>query len=312
MPFIPLKWRSLVVFALVLTVLPVILSTKFQLSLLTLVGLNAMVCVGLNLLLGTAGQVSLGHAAFFGIGAYASAVLTGDYGWSGVLAMLAGVVASCFIATAVGWPILRLRGHYLAMATLGVGIVIYLLLVHQAGLTGGPDGRAVPAFSLLGHVVRGELQWYGLTAFLLFVVVWAAQNLTCSPWGRALQALHGSENAAAVVGINVHRLKVAVFVASAGLASAAGSLYAHAYAFVTPDQAGFMHSVQLVVMIVVGGLGSVFGGVLGAAILVTLPQLLVSFKDYENLVLGLILIAIPFGLRQGVIPALVALMRRKA
>lgn len=311
MPFIPIRWLPLIVFSVVLAVLPLAFPGKYALSILILIGLNAMVCVGLNLLVGTAGQISLGHAAFFGIGAYASAILTGDHGWTTVPALLAGVAISCALAGVIGRSILRLRGHYLAMATLGVGLVVNLVLVREAGLTGGPDGRSVPSLSLFGTVYRGELLWYSIVAAALLVTVWAAENLSCSPWGRALRAIHASENAAATVGIQVHSLKVTVFVASAGLASIAGSLYAHAYAFVTPDQAGFMHSVQYVVMIVVGGLGSVYGGALGAALLVALPHILVTFKDYENLVFGLLLMAVPFVLRQGVLPSLAHMLRRR-
>jgi branched-chain amino acid transport system permease protein len=311
MPFIPMRWLPLVALAVILVAMPFAFPGKYALSILILIGLNAMVCVGLNLLVGTAGQISLGHAAFFGIGAYASAILTGDHGWTTVPALLAGLLVSCALAALIGRTILRLKGHYLAMATLGVGLVVYLVLVREAGLTGGPDGRPVPPLSLFGTAYRGELLWYAIVAAALFAAIWAAENLSCSPWGRALRAIHASENAAATVGIHVHSLKVTVFVASAGLASVAGSLYAHAYAFVTPDQAGFMHSVQYVVMIVVGGLGSVYGGALGAALLVALPHLLVSFKDYENLVFGLLLMAVPFVLRQGVLPSLAILLRRR-
>lgn len=308
MPFIPVRWLSLAALAMVLVALPFVFPGKYALSILILIGLNAMVCVGLNLLVGTAGQISLGHAAFFGIGAYATAILTGDHGWSGIPALLAGLAASCGIAAAIGRPVLRLKGHYLAMATLGVGLVIYLVLVQEARFTGGPDGRPVGALSIMGYPLRGEAVWYWIVAGALFVTIWAAENLSCSPWGRSLRAIHASENAAAAVGIHVHALKITVFVASAGLASIAGSLYAHAYAFITPDQAGFMHSVQYVVMIVVGGLGSVYGAAVGAAVLVALPHLLVSFKDYENLVFGLLLIAVPFVLRQGLVPTLAALL----
>ncbi len=309
MAFLPPRWRALLLFGLVLAVLPFVLTNKFQLSVLILVGLNAMVCIGLNLLVGTAGQISLGHAAFFGIGAYASAILTGDLGWPASAALGVGFGVSCTLAALVGWPILRLQGHYLAMATLGIGLAIQLVLIHEAGLTGGPDGRPVPAPVLFGIALKGERLWYGIVAAVLFLAVWAAENLQASPWGRSLRAIHTSEAAAAAVGIDVHRLKVVVFVASAGLASLAGSLYAHAYAFVTPDQAGFLHSVELVLMIVLGGLGSVYGSVIGAAVIVALPQFLTGLQDYQHLVFGLLLIAVTALLRRGVVPTLAGLVR---
>ena len=308
-PFIPQRWIALAVFGAILVALPFVFSNKFQLSILILVGLNAMLCLGLNLLVGTAGQISLGHAAFYGIGAYASAILTGDYGWNAFAAIAAGIAASGAIAAVVGRPIFRLQGHYLAMATLGVGLVIYLVLVHENGLTGGPDGRAVKPLTVFGEPVRGELSWYWIIAAVLFFAVWAAENLTHSPWGRSLRAIHASEPAAAAVGIDVRSVKVVLFVASAALASLAGSLFAHAYGFITPDRAGFLHSVELVVMIVLGGLGSIYGGIAGAAIIGVLPHVLTAFKDYENLAYGLLLILVPYFFREGLIPMLAGLAR---
>ena len=304
MYFLPRRAWPLVAFAAIVIVLPFIFTNKFQLSILLLVGVNAIVCVGLNLLVGNTGQISLGHAAFFGVGAYASAVLTGDHGWNAIAAGSSGLAVSCLIALAVGLPLLRLKGNYLAMATLGVGLVIYLVLVHEIAVTGGPDGRAVKSIQIDGVRLRGEATWYWVIAAVLVFSVWAAENLSSSLWGLALRAIHASEPASAAVGINVHAMKVAVFVFSTGLASIAGSLYAHAYAFVTPDLADFMHSVELIVMIVIGGLGSVYGGIIGAAIVVVLPQVLTVAKDYEQLVFGLMLIAIAFFMRQGLLPAL--------
>lgn len=304
MYFLPKQPARLLLFAAIIVILPFIFTSKFQLSILLLVGINAIVCVGLNLLVGNTGQISLGHAAFFGIGAYANAILTGDHGWNALAAASVGLILSCTIAVAVGWPILRLKDNYLAMATLGVGLVIYLVLKHELAITGGPDGRAVKSVVVAGTRLRGEATWYWIIAGALVLSVWMAENLSASPWGLALRAIHASEPASAAVGINVHALKVAVFVFSAGLASAAGSLYAHAYAFVTPELSGFLHSVELVVMIVIGGLGSVYGGVIGAAIVVILPQVLTVAKDYEQLVFGLMLVLIAFVMRQGLVPTL--------
>lgn len=299
--FLPARPLRLVAFAVLLVILPLVFTSKFQLSILLLVGVNAIACVGLNLLVGNTGQISLGHAAFFAIGAYASAILT-DQGWNMVTAAGAGLAASCVLAFAVGWPILRLKDNYLAMATLGVGLVIYIVLTHEIALTGGPDGRPVKPLAI--GELRGEAVSYWIVAGALLLSVWAAENLSSSPWGLALRAVHASERAAAAVGIDVHALKLAVFVFSAALATIAGSLYAHAYVFVTPDVASFMHSVELVVMIVIGGLGSVYGGVVGAAIVVILPQLLTAAKDYEQLVFGLMLMLIAFVLRRGLVPTI--------
>lgn len=308
MPLFPRRILPLLLLASALMVLPFVFPGKYQLAILILVGLNAVVCIGLNLLVGTAGQISLGHAAFFGIGAYASAVLVGDCGLHPVAAMVIGALIACAISGAIGWPILHLKGHYLAMATLGVGLVVNHILVHESWLTGGPDGRPVAPFVVAGRSVQTEAGWYWVVAGTLFVAVWIAENLSSSPWGRSLRAIQASEPAAAASGIDVHRAKVTIFMASAALASIAGSLYAHAFAFITPDQAGFLHSVELVVMIVIGGLGSVYGSVIGAALIVVLPHVLTSLQHYEHLVFGVLLIAVAYSLRRGIVPSLAALL----
>ena len=192
------------------------------------------------------------------------------------------------------------------MATLGVGVVVYLVLVHEVGLTGGPDGRPLSSAVVAGVRLRGEATWYWIVAGALFLAVWAAENLSASSWGLALRAVHASEAAAAAVGIDVRRQKVMVFVVSAMFASLAGSLYAHAFAFVTPDQSSFLHSVELIVMIVIGGLGSVYGGIVGAAIVVLLPQVLTVMQDYEQLLFGLLLMGLAFVMRGGIVPTLAA------
>jgi branched-chain amino acid transport system permease protein len=304
--FLPKRLAPLLIFATIVAVLPFVFPGKFQLSILILVGINAIVCVGLNMLVGNTGQISLGHAGFFGVGAYASAILTGDHGWNAGAAALAGVSAAGCIAFLVGWPILRLKDNYLAMATLGVGLLVYLVLMQEIGVTGGPDGRAAPTIVVGDVRLRGEAVWYWIIAICLILSVWAAENLSSSAWGLALRAVHASEPAAAAAGINAHALKVAVFAFSASLAAFAGCLYAHAHRFVTPDLAGFMHSVELIVMIVIGGLGSVYGGVIGAVIVTVLPHVLTAAKDYDQLLFGVALMAIAFSMRQGLVPTIAA------
>lgn len=301
---------GLAALALVIAVLPAFLPNAFWYDVAILIGINAMVCVGLNLLIGYAGQISLGHAGFFGLGAYASAILTATWGWPPLAALAVGAVAVGLLAYAVAKPILKLRGHYLAMGTLGLGIIIAIVLNQEAGLTGGPDGMPVPGLSLLGLELTGERQWYWLVGGLLVVSVWLTLNLVDSPVGRALQAVHGSEVAAAVTGVDVTRYKVLVFVVSAVLASVAGSLFAHYSGFITPSEASFSHSIELVTMVVLGGMASTFGAVVGAAILTALPQLLAAFHDYEMLVFGAILMGTMIFMRKGLVPSLAALARK--
>jgi len=305
--------NGLVVLIAVIATLPLMLPNAFFYDVVILIGLNAIVCVGLNLLIGYAGQISLGHAGFFGIGAYFSAVLSGAHDWPAAAAMAAGMAAVGLLSFVIARPIMKLRGHYLAMGTLGLGIIVSIVLTQEGELTGGPDGMPVASFTLFGWRPYGEKVWYWIVALALVATVWLSLNLIASPVGRALRAVHGSEVAAETLGVDVVRYKVMVFVLSAVLASLAGSLFAHYAGFITPDEAGFIHSIQLVTMVVLGGMASTFGAVAGAAILTVLPQLLTVFHDYEHLVFGAVLIGTMIFMRRGLVPTLASLFagRRK-
>ena len=297
---------GLFVLAAVLLLLPLLLPNTYYFDIANRMAINAIVVLALNLLIGFAGQISLGHAGFFGIGAYASAVLTTHFSWPPVAALCAGAVGAALLAAAIAPPIFRLRGHYLAMATLGLGIVISIVFKNEAGYTGGPDGMPVPAMSFFGWEIFGERQWYWLFAGILLFSVWACQNLIDSPFGRALRALHGSEVASQVVGVDVARYKVTIFVLSAFFASIMGSLTAHYVGFVTPDSAEFSHSIELVTMVVVGGMASGYGSVIGAVLLTALPQALTTFEGWETVAFGAILMLSMIFLPKGLVPTLAA------
>ncbi len=207
-----------------LLVLPWVLPNSFYVDLAIRMAINAVIVLGLNLLIGFAGQISLGHAGFLGVGAYASAVLPSHFGWHPLLAMAAGMAAAAALAALVARPIFKLKGHYLAMATLGLGIIINIAVRNEAALTGGPDGMPVGALSVAGFEISGDKHWYWICAFVLSFSIWASLSLIDSPFGRALRALHGSEVASKVVGVDVVRYKVAIFVLSATFASFMGSI----------------------------------------------------------------------------------------
>ena len=301
--------RGLVALATVVALLPAVLVNDYFYDVAILVAMNAIACVGLNLLIGYAGQISLGHAGFFALGAYGSGILAARYGWPAWLSMPASIAAVGALALAVGRPTLRLRGHYLAMATLGLGVIVSIVLATEDRITGGPDGMAVPPLALFGWVVQGERTWYWIAGGALVAAVWLAQNLVASPVGRALRALHGSEIAAGTSGIDSARYKLVAFVVSALFAAAAGAMTAHYAEFVTPARGSFMHSVELVIMVVFGGMASTFGAVVGAAALTLLPQLLTVFQDYEMMVFGAVLIATMAFFPKGVVPTLAPRLR---
>jgi branched-chain amino acid transport system permease protein len=300
----------MVALALAVALLPLALPNRYAYDLAIVVALNATVCIGLNLLIGYAGQISLGHAAFFGLGGYGVALLATRAGVPTGVGLVLAPVAVGAHAYAVGRPILRLRGHYLAMATLGLGIIVSIVVATEDRLTGGPDGMQVPPLSLLGTTVSGERAWYAVAGACLVAAAWLAQNLIDSPAGRALRALHASEVAAQVAGIDIARHKLRVFVLSAVYAAVAGALTALYAGFITPAKTTFLHSIELVTMVVFGGMASVFGAIVGAATLTLLPQTLTVFADYEMVVFGAVLMGTMIFLPRGVVPTLAAWWRR--
>jgi branched-chain amino acid transport system permease protein len=303
-------YAGLGVVVAILAVLPFVVPNSFYLDLAIRMAINAVIVLGLNLLIGFAGQISLGHAAFIGIGAYASAVLPTHFGWHPLAAVAAGAVTAALLAALVARPIFKLKGHYLAMATLGLGIIVNITLRTEAAFTGGPDGMPVPPMSLMGFELANDKQWYWVVAFLLSVSVWASLNLIDSPFGRALRALHGSEVAAQVVGVDVVRYKVAIFVMSAVFASLMGSVTALYVGFVTPGIADFFHSIELVTMVVVGGMASVYGSLVGAVLLTALPQALAALEGWETVAFGMVLILCMIFMPRGLVPTLAARLRK--
>lgn len=294
---------------LILMALPLFLPNSFYMDLAIRMAINATIVIGLNLLIGYAGQISLGHAGFLGIGAYASAVLPTHFGISPPIAMLCGAALAALTAGIVARPIFKLRGNYLAMATLGLGIIINIAVRNEAQWTGGPDGMPVAPFVFFGLEMGSDRQWYTLVSIVLTFSVWASLSLIDSPFGRALRALHGSEVAAQVVGINVVRYKVSIFVLSAVFASIMGSITAHYVGFVTPNLSDFSHSVELVTMVVIGGMASVFGSIIGAVLLTALPQALAAFEGWETVVYGGVLMLCMIFMPKGLLPTLGSKLR---
>ncbi len=306
-------WRTYAVVPIVAAIvvaLPYVVPSTFYLRIAALVFIFSLAVLGLNLLMGFAGQVSLGHAGFFGIGAYAVAVAPTYFGIPSWIALIAGVAIAGLLAFIIGRPILRLKGHYLAVATLGMGILIEMVFTNEARFTGGPDGMAVPRLVLFGWIARGSVTWYWISGVMLVLAVLLAVNLIDSPTGRALRAIHDSETASRVLGIDVARYKLIAFVLSAIYAALAGAYLALFDGLVTPVTAGFLRSIEFVTMAVLGGLGSILGSIVGAALLTVLPQVLTVFHDYEHIALGLIMIVFMIFLRAGIVPSLANLFRR--
>ena len=296
--------------ALALALTPLVMPNPYNLGILNLIGLYVIVVLGLNLFIGFAGQISLGHAAFFGLGAYGSAILTATYGFPAWPAMILTALAMALVALILGVPTLRLTGHYLAMATLGFNYVVDSVFVQWDAVTGGPSGLSgVPPLALGGLVFDSDLKFHYLVWTFALVALTLCLNLVRSGVGRGLAALAADEVAAAALGVDVRRQKIGVFVLSAVFASVAGSLYAHYFGYVNPDAFNIFKSLDLVIMVVVGGLGSVWGTLFGAAFITLLPNFLGFLETYTEIIHGVILVAILIFLPQGFVTGLVDIIR---
>lgn len=309
------KQATLLVLAVLILVSPAFFPSNYYYRVGAMVFVNAIAVVGIAILTGYAGQISLGHAGFVGIGGYACALMPLHFGVPPLLAVVLGATLSGVIAWLVGRPILRLKGYYLAVASLGFGVLVAMVLANEGQVTGGPDGIKVPDPGVrawltgLGLELSNAQFWYVFTGLFLLAGAWLALNLNDSATGRALRALHGSEVAARTVGVDVARAKLTAFVISAVYASVAGSLLALQNRLITPDVAGYMHSIELVTMAVLGGAGSVLGAILGAALLTLLPQVLTVLQDYEHVVLGLVMMGVMIFLPAGLLPSAQRFMR---
>lgn len=296
---------SLMIPALVIAIIPVLIPNPYYLNVINIIGLNTIVVVGLSLLIGYAGQISLGHAAFYGLGAYLSGILTVTYGFSPWFAMLVALLATGCLALAIGIPTLKLHGHYLVMATLGFNLIINIVLIQWDDMTGGPSGfPGIPSLTIGSWVFDSDKRMYYLIWFFAFASIVLAFNLVRSRVGRGLRALHGSEAAAASVGVRTESYKVKVFVLSALYASVAGSLYAHYLTFISPKTFDIFFSVELVTMVIVGGMGSIWGALSGTVFLTPLPLLLHFFDEYKDIFYGLILVLILIFIPEGLVVAI--------
>jgi len=308
-----------VALAILVGVFPLVATNHYLQFVGALVGLYSIIALGLCLLIGYAGQVSLGHAAFYGLGAYTSAILTTRYHVNPWLGIVAGMAITALVAGLVGRPTLRLHGHYLAMATLGFGIIVQIVFHEGGDLTGGFGGiPAIPRFSIGSLVFKGDvLNFYLIWCFVLLGVA-LSSNMVRSRMGRAMRAIHDSEVAAQACGIDVAHYKLKVFMLSAVFASVAGSLYAHYMSYVSPDAFGLAFSVQLLVMVIVGGSRSVWGALLGAGLMTAMAEQIEkveAISDLSTVVYGLLLVLfvifMPKGLA-GIIQQLTgALLRRR-
>jgi len=281
----------------------------YGLYLLTLTEIFVLVALGLNLLTGYAGQISLCHASFFGVGAYATAILTQKAGLPYLLSLLLGAFLTTAIGALAAVPALRLKNIYLAIATLGFGVVLQKITFEWRSLTGGGGGLALTPPSIAGYEL-GAVGLYYLTLILMTAGLFGAWNVSRGRTGRALLIIKDGEIAAGSLGIHASRYKVTAFAISAFYAAIAGGLFAYLVRYINPESFGVGLSISFLSMVVIGGLGTIGGSILGAIFYVIVPELLRGIKDAPGLVFGLLLVIVMVFMPQGLWGMLRRLGRR--
>lgn len=295
------QFRNMLIVGLLCIALPPLLRIPgyFQYT-INLAGVYMIVAVGLNLLLGYTGQISIGHAAFLCIGAYTSALLVMKLHWSFWLAIpLAGIV-SCLIGLFLGLPALRLHGHYLAIATLGFGVVVTQVM-STLSFTGGYSGIMPPPPTLLGQTVRSDLVKYYIVLFFLGLAFLIATNVIKSRTGRAFMAIRDSEIAAMAMGVNISKYKLISFGLSAFLTGIAGGLYAHLVGFISPTDFHLGMSLNFFAMIVIGGMGTLRGSIYGAIFMTLIPEFFSRIQNLPSVLMGVSIILVTLFLPGGIV-----------
>lgn len=300
-------------FMLAVGLMPLVTKSQYYVTVGNFIGIYAIVAMGLALLLGYAGQVSMAQAAFFGIGGYTSAILTTATVCNPWIAILAGIFLAGIVAAIIGGPLLRLEGHVLAVATMGLSIVVYTVFVEWRSLTGGYDGiGGIPGLSFFGFELYLDHHYYYLIWVVVLLIFIISSNIIDSRVGRVLRSIHrfsgGSEMAAQSLGVSPTKYKIQVFVLSAVYASLAGSLYAHWIAFINPEPFGIFISILMLIMITIGGMGSLWGAIIGSITIVlsgeffraVVPKIIPGAAgEMENIAYGMILVLILLFMPQG-------------
>ena len=283
--------KRVLIYLVALLLLPLAWSDPHLHHLMVLAGINAILALGLSLFLGYAGQISLGHAAFFGIGAYTTAILTVRYAFPAFIAFWASAVTAAIMAYFIGRPILKLKGYFLAVATLGFGEIFLVIVREFRSLTNGVIGIfGIPWFSFAGFSFDTYLKQYYLIWGILVGLLLFSKNLVRSKMGRAFLAVAASEDAAASIGIHVAQIKLGVFVLGASFAGFAGSLFASVMSTASPEGFGLNLSILVVMMVILGGMGNLYGPIAGAIFLTWLMDMLGRYQEYSLPIYGVILI----------------------
>lgn len=307
------KWMGVLLFALVIIGFPFVVTQSFYLTHATFAGIYAIIAIGLGLLMGYAGQISLGQAAFYGVGAYTTSVLTATMGWSPWVSLPFALLIPGLLAYVMGHTMSRLSGYYLAMATLALGIIVHTLLVEWRDVTKGASGfYGIPQLKLFGYTINQGIPYYYLVWFFVIIVLILSLNIVHSRVGRALRSIHDSEIASSSMGVNTGKYKMQIFILSAMFAGLAGWLFAHMSYSISPAAFTFDASILFLAMVVLGGSGSVWGALIGT-ILIRVVGIIIHMlgeqfpfitSDFEHVIYGLILMLVVIFVPRGLFPTI--------
>ena len=282
---------------------------EYLLHILVIAGIYIILSLSLNLIVGYTGLAALGHAAFSCVGAYVSALLALNYGLSPWLGLFIGAIAASLVGAIIAFPSLRLKGDYLALATFGFAVIVYSIAKNWVAVTRGPLGLpGIPGFSVFGFQLSATWSYLVLVAVFVFLTTFAIRRVVDSPFGRILRGIREDEIATAAMGKDINKHKVLVFMIGAFFAGIAGSLYAHYITFIDPSSFTIMESITILLMVVFGGMGSIRGSFVGAAILVILPEMLRFLglpssiaAPLRQMIYGLLLILLMLKRPQGIL-----------
>ena len=285
------KWALPLLFIIILYMLPLFISSQYVLRICVYITIYSILSCSLNLISGVAGQVSMGHSAFYGIGAYASTLIAMSFGVPWFVCLIFAFVFAFIVGVLIGIPSLRLKGGYLCICTQGFAELVRLILLNWVSVTRGPMGLTnIPRPVLFGIQIRTNSQYFYVSLTLFLLVFFLLRNIIRSKFGRNLRAIKEDDVAAEVMGIRVHREKVIAFSLAAGLAGIAGSMLAHYMVFISPTLFTSDFSTQILSMVVLGGMGSMPGCIIATTLLTAIPEALRSLNEYRMLIYGLLLI----------------------
>ena len=285
--------------------LPLLLGDGYYLNVLNFIALYSMIAIGLCLLIGYCGQLSISHSAFFAIGAYSSAIFSLRFGFHPFVAILISQLISAVLALGIGSVVLRLKGHYLAIATLSFTIIVEVIIVEAAWVTGGLQGLSgIPPLSLGSMELDTDLGVYYVVWPVLLLLLLFALNLIDSRFGRVIKGIRENEDVMRLFGVGVYGYKVKVFVLSSVYASIAGSLYAHFIGFVSPSAASLSFAIDIIMVLAFGGFNLIWGAMLGAAAITYLTEYLTDFADFKRVAFGVALVVVMIIFPSGLLPGL--------